>query len=213
MSSSQFWRSSWSIPTAFGEREAFDAVAVIVIGNYRETEIGCQLAGGPAATLRRIPSSVDERDAKSTRMYVVGCERRAVRLECAGPFTPLQKVRCMSSATESNDAATAEFDPVFLHARREAVVIFGVWFVALLWSVPYCYYHGYVTEFDPATFETTLGIPSWLFYGILVPWLAADVFTLWFCFFYMEEDDLGEAHEGADVEEDRRDLHEGSSRR
>jgi len=113
----------------------------------------------------------------------------------------------MSSTRTPNDASPVEYDPVFLHSRREAIIIFSVWFVALLWSVPYCYFHGFPETFDPATFETTLGIPTWLFWGILVPWLVADVFTIWFCFFYMKEDDLGEAREGADLEEEIAEMH------
>ena len=45
----------------------------------------------------------------------------------------------MSNTTESD----FELDPFFLHARREAIVIFLVWFIAMLWAVPYCYFTGY----------------------------------------------------------------------
>lgn len=88
-----------------------------------------------------------------------------------------------------------EFDPVFLSSRREAIVIFCVWLAALLWAVPICYFNGYlpnIENFDPDNVSTVLGIPTWLFWGIFVPWLAADVFTIWFCFCYMKDDDLGE---------------------
>ena len=79
---------------------------------------------------------------------------------------------------------------VFLNSRREAIVIFGSWFVALCWSVPYCYINGYGHQVDPETFSTTMGIPSWLFGGILLPWIIADLFTTWVCFFYMKDDQL-----------------------
>lgn len=82
---------------------------------------------------------------------------------------------------------------VFLNARREAIVIFGSWFVALCWSVPYCYINGYGHQVDPETFSTTMGIPTWLFGGILLPWIAADAFTTWVCFFFMKDDELGTA--------------------
>ena len=80
---------------------------------------------------------------------------------------------------------------VFLNSRREAIVIFGAWFCALCWSVPYCYINGYAQQVDPETFSTTMGIPSWLFGGILMPWVVADLFTTGICFFYMKDDDLG----------------------
>jgi len=99
-----------------------------------------------------------------------------------------------------------EYDPVFLHSRREAVVIFFLWVTAILWVVPYCYFNGYGGNVDPSTIGMILGIPSWLFWGIFVPWLVADAFTIWFCFFYIQDDALGEAHEGADIEEELAEL-------
>ena len=86
-----------------------------------------------------------------------------------------------------------EFDPVFLHSRREAIVIFCFWLTALLWAVPFCYLNGYADNVNPENFSTTWGIPTWLFWGILVPWIAADIATAWFCFFFMKDDELGEA--------------------
>lgn len=105
----------------------------------------------------------------------------------------------------------AEYDSVFLNSRKEAIFIFGVWVVAFLWAVPYSYLNGYPENFEPETFTTILGIPSWLFWGIAVPWIVADVVTTWFCFCYMKDDDLGESHEGADIEEDLEDLAERQS--
>ncbi len=86
-----------------------------------------------------------------------------------------------------------EYDPVFLHSRREAIIIVGVWALGLLWSVPYCYLRGY--NLSPQDIHTIWGIPSWIFWGIGVPWLLADLFTAWFCFSYMAADDLGEEPE------------------
>lgn len=82
------------------------------------------------------------------------------------------------------------YDSTFLNTRREAVVIFGCWLVALVWAVPCCYFLGY--HKTPEELTTVLGIPSWVFWGIAVPWIVADVFTIWFCTFQMTDDDLGE---------------------
>lgn len=103
-----------------------------------------------------------------------------------------------------------DWDPVFLHSRREAILIFCIWLAGLLWAVPYCYWNGYVGNVDPEHVATVWGIPSWLFWGIAVPWLVADVLTAWFCFWYMQDDDLGTAHEGAGVVEDLAAEHPGS---
>ncbi len=90
-----------------------------------------------------------------------------------------------------------EYDPVFLHSRREAIIIVGVWALALLWSVPYCYLRGY--NLSPQEIHTIWGIPSWVFWGIGVPWILADLFTAWFCFWYMSADDLGEEPETSET--------------
>ena len=100
-----------------------------------------------------------------------------------------------------------DWDPVFLNSRREAVIIFCLWLAGFAWAVPFCYFTGYIRDFDPETFSTTFGIPTWLFWGVLIPWIVADLFTTWFCFCYMRDDNLGEAHEGADIEEEIAELH------
>jgi len=44
-----------------------------------------------------------------------------------------------------------------------------------------------------------LGIPDWVFYGLIVPWLVCIAITFWFCLFYFADDDLGEH---ADIQRD-----------
>ncbi|MDA1013030.1 MAG: hypothetical protein O3A00_01095 [Planctomycetota bacterium] len=94
------------------------------------------------------------------------------------------------SSIPSDAEQVIEFDPVFLHARREAIVIFLAWAAALFWAVPYCYLTAYGIEGEV---PTVWGIPSWLFWGIAVPWVLADLFTVWFCLCYMKNDELGHA--------------------
>jgi len=99
-----------------------------------------------------------------------------------------------------------DYDPVYLQSRRELGVILILFLVFSLWSVGTCYWLGYI---DPEGSETTAtamtwGMPTWVFWGILMPWLAVDVAALWFCFFYMKDDNLGDAHEGEDLTEQLR---------
>jgi len=104
-----------------------------------------------------------------------------------------QKGHCLMQSDSENDDAelyTDELDPTFVNSRREACIIFCAWLVALCWCVPFCYLNGYNVA-DPENIPTTFGMPSWVVWGIAVPWIAADVFTVWFCFFYMKNDDLG----------------------
>ena len=109
--------------------------------------------------------------------------------------TPFRIRDEMSDRNNNTEPETIPWDPVFLESRREALIILLLWVAALLWAVPYCYLNGFPETFVAEEFSTVWGIPSWLFWGIAVPWLLADVFTLWFCFFYMKDADLEE--EGA----------------
>ncbi len=97
-------------------------------------------------------------------------------------------------------------DPTFLHTRREAIWILLAWAVFLVWTIGASAWSGYGDPTDRVA--TLLGIPTWVVWGVLVPWTAALVFSIWFSLSYMREDDLG--REGEAVEEDR-DASEPSS--
>jgi hypothetical protein len=107
----------------------------------------------------------------------------------------------MSAQAEHDDSKSAPWDPLFVHSRREAIFIFLVWLAGLLWAVPFCYWNGYVPHVDPANVKTIWGIPSWIFWGIAVPWVLADVVTIWFCFGFMKLDELQPELESEDVPE------------
>ena len=85
---------------------------------------------------------------------------------------------------------SVEYDPVFVNSRREAILITATWICAMVWAVPYCYINGYPSKFDPQTFKTVWGVPAWVFWGIAVPWMIANVLTVFFCLFVMKDDDL-----------------------
>lgn len=89
-----------------------------------------------------------------------------------------------------------QLDPVFLNSRREAVVIFLTWAAAFLWAVPYCALNAYETG-DISNLKLIWGIPHWVFWGIAVPWLLADVVTVWICFGLMQDDDLSVQEAGS----------------
>jgi len=98
-------------------------------------------------------------------------------------------------------------DSAVRHTRREALLILAALAVCLIWSVSWCYLTGY-GEPGGAPISTVLGMPSWVFGGVLVPWLAADVFTVWFCFFFMADDPLGEPDDALDPDDDQPDRRE-----
>ncbi len=90
-------------------------------------------------------------------------------------------------------AHQSEYDPTYLNSLREAKMIIFLFAVFCAWAVLACYLFGYG---DPPAAGTeiakVLGMPSWIFWGICLPWIAVDVVAVWFCFFYMQVDDLGE---------------------
>ncbi len=76
------------------------------------------------------------------------------------------------------------------NARREALVVIAIWLAAILYIIPYCYLRGQ----SPADGELRLvwGMPAWVWWGVVVPWGAANLITVWFCLYFMSDDDLGE---------------------
>mgnify|MGYP002640656402 CR=1 FL=1 len=84
------------------------------------------------------------------------------------------------------------WDSTFLNTRKEAKIIFGIWVVVLLWSVPMSYLRGYGAG---AEIDTIMGIPSWVFWGVAAPWAAASAFAVWYSLRVMVDDDLGRAPE------------------
>lgn len=107
------------------------------------------------------------------------------------------------------EPAGDQMDPVFVHSRHESVVIIAVWGICLLWTVVCYWLWGQNRAAEDV--HTILGFPDWVFWSVVVPWVAVDIFTVWFCFFYMQDDDLGEVHEGADLAEQRANEHARSA--
>ncbi len=98
----------------------------------------------------------------------------------------------MSHATPS--PKHDRIDPLVVHARRQALVILAAFVVCLIWSISWCCLLGY-PEPDGGPAAKVLGIPSWVFWSVLVPWIAADLFAFWFCFVFMADDPLSQAED------------------
>lgn len=79
-----------------------------------------------------------------------------------------------------------DYDPVFVHARREALVVLAVWVIGLAWTVGYCLVTGYDVQTEQM--KTILGIPDWVFWGVLVPWVVIVLFSIWFGLFYIADE-------------------------
>ena len=97
----------------------------------------------------------------------------------------------MAKPDVSSEAA--RFDSFFLNARREAIIILIAWAACLIWTVGYSALAGYDVSSDQVS--VILGMPGWVFWGVLVPWIAATVFSVWFSLAYIADDDLGHLDE------------------
>lgn len=81
-------------------------------------------------------------------------------------------------------------DPVLRNARREACLALGMWLVAMIYTITYCYLHGYGRAPESLTF--VLWFPDWVFWGIVVPWGVCVTVSTIFAFFVMGDESLGE---------------------
>ena len=113
-------------------------------------------------------------------------------------------------------------DPIYRNCLREAKFILGLWTCCFLYTVIYCYLNGYlvheplpsstgpgVTSLlgpleslnrkpDSVTFPLGLGIPDWVFYGIVIPWGVCVVASFWYGLYLLAEDDLSDGAEESD---------------
>ncbi len=100
---------------------------------------------------------------------------------------------------DKNPPGQPRYDAVYVHSLREAAVIVVMFSIACVWAISVSFSTGYnLAETDEVA--TVLGMPAWVFYAVLLPWVVIDVVAIWFCFFYMQNDDLGEAVETAAYE-------------
>jgi len=81
-------------------------------------------------------------------------------------------------------------DPVVKAARREAAIALGMWLVALVYTVTYCYLNGYGRSVESLSF--VLWFPDWVFWGIVVPWGICILLSTVFAFRVMGSESLGE---------------------
>ena len=94
----------------------------------------------------------------------------------------------MTDPADHTDAPP-RLDPLFVHARREALIILCTWATCLVWSVTTCITMGYDRSAEDIGF--ILGLPDWVFFGVCLPWGVAAVFSIVFVLFVMKDDDLG----------------------
>jgi hypothetical protein len=80
-------------------------------------------------------------------------------------------------------------DPLYLSALREMKWILAAWVVNFAWVTGYCRWTAFRTD-NQEEAATVLGMPSWVCFGVFIPWIAATVFTAWFALTRMEDHPL-----------------------
>ena len=96
-------------------------------------------------------------------------------------------------ADESGNAVTQakrKEQRLLRNARREGLLVLAVWAVALVWTSLAAYLLGY--DRDPSQMGLILGMPDWVFWSVVLPWVICLAFSAWFCFRFMSDDDLGQ---------------------
>ena len=66
----------------------------------------------------------------------------------------------------------------------------GMWIVAMIYTISYCYTHGYGRSAESLTF--VLWFPDWVFWGVVVPWGVCTLLSIVFAFRIMGDESLGE---------------------
>ncbi|MDE2835599.1 MAG: hypothetical protein OXM02_13940 [Bacteroidota bacterium] len=73
----------------------------------------------------------------------------------------------------------------FVRARKESLHIVTAWLVCGAWTLGYCALFAYSEE-PPALIW---GLPSWVLFGIVLPWALATVFSIWYALVAIQDDD------------------------
>jgi uncharacterized protein DUF997 len=78
---------------------------------------------------------------------------------------------------------------VFRSSLREAWFVWVVWIIACVYTVGFAWRFAYRSDADPGLIA---GIPEWVVWGVIAPWIACTLVTCWFAFRGIKDEDLGE---------------------
>lgn len=100
---------------------------------------------------------------------------------------------------------TPIIDPVYESSLRESKWIVIIWAINFAWVIGYCTWSGYPDPDEPLS--TVWGMPSWVFWGVFVPWIVAAAVSSWFALTKIKDHPLPEGslaqphQDGAPLEE------------
>ena len=68
---------------------------------------------------------------------------------------------------------------------KEVKYLLLAWLFFASWVLIYCGFEAYGQDHEDV--KITFGMPSWVFWGIAVPWICSIVFTIYFSLFVMKD--------------------------
>lgn len=83
-----------------------------------------------------------------------------------------------------------ELGASFRQARKEFWFMIGTWVVFAAWTTGFNWL--FASGRDGESVHIVFGIPSWVVFGVVVPWILALSLTIWFAMRFMKDTDLGE---------------------
>ena len=54
----------------------------------------------------------------------------------------------------------------------------------MIWTIGYCAFFAY----GSAEIHLLWGMPRWVVFGIVIPWIITTLYSLWFALFYMKSE-------------------------
>ena len=117
-----------------------------------------------------------------------GTPRFWIGLVCSVKFR-LRKMPVMSEGEQKEN-----LDASFRQSRKEFLTMVVAWGVFALWSATYVGLNG--SQEEGESLRLVLGMPHWVVFGILVPWVFGLGFTIWFALCFMKDTDLESIEEG-----------------
>ncbi|MFK5924398.1 MAG: DUF997 family protein [Verrucomicrobiota bacterium] len=83
-----------------------------------------------------------------------------------------------------------EEDPLLRSSRREMKVALVFWLVFALWVIGSGKWLAYQKPAEGEAMNLIMGMPSWVFWVVMLPWAVASLFTFWFALRFMKDHDL-----------------------
>ncbi|MEC5127429.1 DUF997 family protein [Verrucomicrobiales bacterium BCK34] len=91
----------------------------------------------------------------------------------------------------SDDVQAGDLGISFRQSRKELYFMVASWVVFAGWTISYVGLKGGAKEGE--ALRLVWGMPEWVVYGILIPWIFGLGLTVWFALRFMKDTDLDPA--------------------